>query len=193
MAQARERLTLLPDQSCNGYWHGKPGLDQIEDTAASPPDAYFSRGFPMVMSPTSPAFCIARPRRCRVARLPAYPGSFLLVTALNKVLAPAAACCAPVPAGQETAHPCARCQVDVRLHLHRHAFCRLQKQDSTDLTIMPTPRTSKSAWPVAKKTRIPCSSTAVCPWKAIPSWAQGRKNAPDALDRPVFDPAAVDA
>ena len=37
VAQARERLlTLLPDQSCNGYWHGKPGLDQIEDTAASP-------------------------------------------------------------------------------------------------------------------------------------------------------------
>ncbi len=37
VAQARERLLkLLPDQSCNGYWHGKPGLDQIEDTAASP-------------------------------------------------------------------------------------------------------------------------------------------------------------
>lgn len=36
VAQARERLlTLLPDQSCNGYWHGKPGLDQVEDAAAS--------------------------------------------------------------------------------------------------------------------------------------------------------------
>jgi collagenase-like PrtC family protease len=24
-----ELLALMPDASCNGYWHGKPGLEQI--------------------------------------------------------------------------------------------------------------------------------------------------------------------
>ena len=29
-AQARERLApLMPDQGCNGYWHGRPGLEQV--------------------------------------------------------------------------------------------------------------------------------------------------------------------
>lgn len=36
LAQARDQLqALLPYASCNGYWHGKPGLDQIESTATA--------------------------------------------------------------------------------------------------------------------------------------------------------------
>ena len=32
--EARARLQpLMPAQSCNGYWHGRPGLDQVEDVA----------------------------------------------------------------------------------------------------------------------------------------------------------------
>ncbi len=27
-------LPLLPEQPCNGYWHGHPGLDQVEANAA---------------------------------------------------------------------------------------------------------------------------------------------------------------
>lgn len=27
-------LTLLPDQPCNGYWYGKPGLDQVQVSTA---------------------------------------------------------------------------------------------------------------------------------------------------------------
>ena len=28
--QAQEQLQpLLPDQSCNGYWHGQPGMAQV--------------------------------------------------------------------------------------------------------------------------------------------------------------------
>jgi collagenase-like PrtC family protease len=30
--EARERMQpLMPAQSCNGYWYGRPGLDQVED------------------------------------------------------------------------------------------------------------------------------------------------------------------
>lgn len=33
-AQARRRLSALtPGDSCNGYWHGRPGLDQVEHPA----------------------------------------------------------------------------------------------------------------------------------------------------------------
>ena len=32
-AQAR-LLPLMPEQPCNGYWHGRPGLDQVETNAA---------------------------------------------------------------------------------------------------------------------------------------------------------------
>ncbi len=33
-AQARNRLApLMPAQGCNGYWHGQPGLDQVEALA----------------------------------------------------------------------------------------------------------------------------------------------------------------
>jgi len=33
-AEARKRLQpLMPAQSCNGYWHGQPGLDQVEAPA----------------------------------------------------------------------------------------------------------------------------------------------------------------
>lgn len=36
LAQARDQLQgLLPYASCNGYWHGKPGLDQIESKDAA--------------------------------------------------------------------------------------------------------------------------------------------------------------
>ena len=32
--EAHKRLEpLMPAQSCNGYWHGRPGLDQVEDAA----------------------------------------------------------------------------------------------------------------------------------------------------------------
>jgi hypothetical protein len=24
---------MMPDQSCNGYWYGKPGLEQLVDQA----------------------------------------------------------------------------------------------------------------------------------------------------------------
>jgi collagenase-like PrtC family protease len=34
MAQI-ELLTLMPDKPCNGYWHGKPGLEQL-DAALAP-------------------------------------------------------------------------------------------------------------------------------------------------------------
>ena len=34
-AQAQARLLpLMPDQPCNGYWHGQPGVDQVEVNAA---------------------------------------------------------------------------------------------------------------------------------------------------------------
>jgi collagenase-like PrtC family protease len=30
---ARELAPLMPDRSCNGYWHGRPGLEQVAGTA----------------------------------------------------------------------------------------------------------------------------------------------------------------
>lgn len=39
------------------------------------------------MNPTSPAFVLPQPIGSILSRLPVYPGSFLLVTALNQVLA----------------------------------------------------------------------------------------------------------
>ena len=37
-AQAREALLpLLPAEDCNGYWHGRPGLDRVAPTAAPSP------------------------------------------------------------------------------------------------------------------------------------------------------------
>jgi hypothetical protein len=36
-ADARARLQpLMPDQGCNGYWHGRPGMDQVESGAMAP-------------------------------------------------------------------------------------------------------------------------------------------------------------
>jgi collagenase-like PrtC family protease len=32
-AQAKLR-SLLPDEDCNGYWHGRPGLDRVSEVAA---------------------------------------------------------------------------------------------------------------------------------------------------------------
>jgi hypothetical protein len=30
VGQAMQAMaTLMPDQACNGYWYGKPGLDQL--------------------------------------------------------------------------------------------------------------------------------------------------------------------
>ena len=35
-AEAQARLQpLMPEQGCNGYWHGRPGLDQVEGQARS--------------------------------------------------------------------------------------------------------------------------------------------------------------
>jgi collagenase-like PrtC family protease len=28
---------LMPDQSCNGYWHGQPGLDQVDSAVLAEP------------------------------------------------------------------------------------------------------------------------------------------------------------
>lgn len=35
VAQAR-LLPLMPEQPCNGYWHGHPGLEQVTTVAAQP-------------------------------------------------------------------------------------------------------------------------------------------------------------
>ena len=33
-SEALARLQpLMPEQGCNGYWHGRPGLEQITETA----------------------------------------------------------------------------------------------------------------------------------------------------------------
>jgi len=29
-----ELLGLMPEKSCNGYWYGKPGLEQVADALA---------------------------------------------------------------------------------------------------------------------------------------------------------------
>lgn len=90
----------------------------------------------MVMSPTSPTFVLPDPVGAVLSRLPAYPGSFLLVTALNKVLAQ------QLPAdvrqyllGKKLRiHVCdARLTFDFTCTGTRFAAC--QKQASTDLTI----------------------------------------------------------
>lgn len=90
----------------------------------------------MVMSPTSPAFVLPDPVGAVLSRLPAYPGSFLLVRALNKVLAQQL----PADVRQYLLGKKLRIHVrDARLTFDftctgtRFAAC--QKQDSTDLTI----------------------------------------------------------
>jgi len=36
--EALQRLQpLMPDQGCNGYWHGQPGLDQVDSAALAEP------------------------------------------------------------------------------------------------------------------------------------------------------------
>ncbi len=38
-AQAQERMqALMPDQGCNGYWHGQPGLNQVDRPALAAQD-----------------------------------------------------------------------------------------------------------------------------------------------------------
>jgi collagenase-like PrtC family protease len=32
-----ELLGLMPEKSCNGYWYGKPGLEQVSDRAMPVP------------------------------------------------------------------------------------------------------------------------------------------------------------
>lgn len=90
----------------------------------------------MVMSPTSPAFVLPEPVGAVLSHLPAYPGSFLLVTALNKVLAQQL----PADVRQYLLGKKLRIHVrDARLTFDFTCtgtrFAASHPQDSTDLTI----------------------------------------------------------
>jgi len=142
----------------------------------------------MVMSPTSPAFVLPDPVGAVLARLPAYPGSFLLVTALNKVLAQQL----PVDVRQYLLSKKLRIHVrDARLTFDftctgtRFAAC--QKQDSTDLTI------SANAQDFVRLARREEDPDTLFFNRRLSMEGDTElglvvKNALDALDMPVFDP-----
>ena len=88
------------------------------------------------MNPSSPAFVLPDPVGSVLSRLPAYPGSFLLVTALNKVLAKQL----PADVRQYLLGKKLRIHVtDARLTFDFTCtgtrFVASHRQDSTDLTI----------------------------------------------------------
>jgi len=88
------------------------------------------------MNPSSPAFVLPEPVGSVLSRLPAYPGSFLLVTALNKVLAGQL----PADVRQYLLGKKLRIHVrDARLTFDftctGKRFTACKTQDSTDLTI----------------------------------------------------------
>ena len=88
------------------------------------------------MNPSSPAFVLPDPVGSVLSRLPAYPGSFLLVTALNKVLAKQL----PADVRQYLLGKKLRIHVvDARLTFDFTCsgtrFEASNRQDSTDLTI----------------------------------------------------------
>lgn len=88
------------------------------------------------MNPSSPAFVLPEPVGSVLSRLPAYPGSFLLVTALNKVLAQQL----PADVRQHLLGKKLRIHVrDARLVFDFTCtgtrFTACKTQDSTDLTI----------------------------------------------------------
>ncbi len=142
----------------------------------------------MVMSPTSPAFVLPDPVGAVLARLPAYPGSFLLVTALNKVLAQQL----PADVRQYLLGKKLRIHVrDARLTFDftctgtRFAAC--QKQDSTDLTI------SANAQDFVRLARREEDPDTLFFNRRLSMEGDTElglvvKNALDALDMPVFDP-----
>ena len=142
----------------------------------------------MVMSPTSPAFVLPDPVGAVLARLPAYPGSFLLVTALNKVLAQQL----PADVRQYLLGKKLRIHVrDARLTFDftctgtRFAAC--QKQDSTDLTI------SANAQDFVRLARREEDPDTLFYNRRLSMEGDTElglvvKNALDALDMPVFDP-----
>ncbi|MFO1263200.1 MAG: SCP2 sterol-binding domain-containing protein [Rhodoferax sp.] len=140
------------------------------------------------MSPTSPAFVLPDPVGAVLARLPAYPGSFLLVTALNKVLAQQL----PADVRQYLLGKKLRIHVrDARLTFDftctgtRFAAC--QKQDSTDLTI------SANAQDFVRLARREEDPDTLFFNRRLSMEGDTElglvvKNALDALDMPVFDP-----
>ncbi len=142
----------------------------------------------MVMSPTSPAFVLPDPVGAVLARLPAYPGSFLLVAALNKVLAQQL----PADVRQYLLGKKLRIHVrDARLTFDftctgtRFAAC--QKQDSTDLTI------SANAQDFVRLARREEDPDTLFFNRRLSMEGDTElglvvKNALDALDMPVFDP-----
>ena len=72
--QAQEKLrALLPGEDCNGYWHGRPGLEQVREVAHEPD---------LARCPS------ARPAGLAAGEAAGLPGSLLLSTALNAGLAP---------------------------------------------------------------------------------------------------------
>ena len=142
----------------------------------------------MVMSPTSPAFVLPDPVGAVLARLPAYPGSFLLITTLNKVLAQQL----PADVRQYLLGKKLRIHVrDARLTFDftctgtRFAAC--QKQDSTDLTI------SANAQDFVRLARREEDPDTLFFNRRLSMEGDTElglvvKNALDALDMPVFDP-----
>lgn len=142
----------------------------------------------MAMSPTSPAFVLPDPVGAVLARLPAYPGSFLLVTALNKVLAQQL----PADVRQYLLGKKLRIHVrDARLTFDftctgtRFAAC--QKQDSTDLTI------SANAQDFVRLARREEDPDTLFFNRRLSMEGDTElglvvKNAIDALEMPVFDP-----
>ncbi len=88
------------------------------------------------MSPSSPAFVLPNPVGSVLSRLPAFPGSFLLVTVLNKVLTNEL----PADVRQYLLGKKLRIHVtDARLTFdftcNGARFVASKKQDATDLTI----------------------------------------------------------
>ncbi len=88
------------------------------------------------MNPSSPAFVLPEPVGSVLSRLPAYPGSFLLVAALNRVLAQQL----PADVRQYLLGKRLRIHVtDARLTFDFTCtgvrFVASKKQDATDLTI----------------------------------------------------------
>ena len=97
------------------------------------------------MNPSSPAFVLPDPVGSVLSRLPAYPGSFLLVTALNKVLAKQL----PADVRQYLLGKKLRIHVtDARLTFDFTCtgtrFVASHRQDSTDLTISAKPQRHKA-------------------------------------------------
>ncbi len=149
---------LLPGEPCNGYWHGKAGLAQVQGVCVMTTTE--------LRLPECPA-----PVAAVLHRLPSFPASLALATALNVGLAPQL----PLDVSERLRGKRLRIGVrDARIQLdftwdgRASSRCRASRRSTWP---SPPAAPTSCAWRSARWMPTCCSSTAACPWKATPSWA----------------------